>query len=231
MKNSHYAYTERGSVIIWILVAIALFASLSFAFNKTSKNSVSLLTDEQAKASANQIIAYGNDVKQAVKRLQLRGCDDTEVSFQNNVVTTYVNPNSPAHCLVFDASGGGLNWQNQPPSSISPTYNGFNDYVFQGNNVIANAGNFVGELIMNIVVNEQVCEKINLALNNTPAFPPVTDPNGFHFGHSFSFRGNYTTAAGLNAYPFPITSGCFFDGSTGNLSSQEYVYYKVIIVR
>lgn len=110
--------SEKGNAIIWILIAVGLFAALNYAFTSSSRTSTSLLNDSEAKAYASQIIAYGNEVKSAVKRLQLRGCDDTEISFENNVVAGYTNPNAPANksCHVFDLAGGGLTWQNTPES-------------------------------------------------------------------------------------------------------------------
>lgn len=77
--------SEQGSAIIWILVALATFAALNYAFNSSSRTSTSLLTDEQASTYADQIISLGNDVKSAVKRMQLRGVDVTELSFANTV--------------------------------------------------------------------------------------------------------------------------------------------------
>lgn len=105
---------QSGSAILWILVAVALFGALNFAFNSSSRTGTSLLTDTEAEAYANQIIQYGNEVKNAVKRLTLRGCDDTEISFENNIVTTYTNTNAPTNrsCHVFDSAGGGLTWGN-----------------------------------------------------------------------------------------------------------------------
>jgi len=108
--------TQNGNAIAMILVAVALFAALGYAFSNTSRTSNRFLSDEEAKAYANQIISYGNEVRQAVKRLTLRGCSDTEISFENNVVSGYTNPNAPTDksCHVFDIAGGGINYNNPP---------------------------------------------------------------------------------------------------------------------
>lgn len=121
-KNKNFS-TERGSAILWILVAVGLFAALNFAFNSNTRTSTSLLDDTQAEAYANQVIQYGNEVKSAVKRLQLRGCSDIEISFKNNVVSGYENLNAPddGSCDVFNIAGGGLTWKQ----SITQFYSGY----------------------------------------------------------------------------------------------------------
>ena len=119
--------TENGNAIVMIMIAIALFAALGVAFSNTSRTSTSFISDEEAKAYANQIIAYGNEIKSAVKRLRLRGCSDTEISFENPVTAVnYNNPNAPANnsCHVFDGNGGGLQIQTPNIALSQPNFIG-----------------------------------------------------------------------------------------------------------
>ncbi len=122
-KKNEISNKESGSAILWILVAVSLFAALNYAFNSSSRTSTSLITDAEAEAYANQIIQYGNAVKAAVKRLQLRGCSDTEISFENNIVAGYENLNAPddGSCDIFNTAGGGLQWN----SNFESFYSGY----------------------------------------------------------------------------------------------------------
>ena len=115
MKNT----PQSGNAIIWILIAVALFAAVTAAVMRSSNTSTSVITGEQAAAYANQLIAYGNDISSTVKRVSLRGCADNQISFSNNILVERDgdvmypdnhNGNAPTDgsCDVFKTAGGGL---------------------------------------------------------------------------------------------------------------------------
>lgn len=222
---------QNGSAIVWILVAVALFAALTYAFNSTSRVSIGNLSSAQAESYANEIIAYGNDVRTAVKRLRLRQCTDDEISFENNVVAGYANGNSPASnkCHIFESEGGGLTWKNPPTSAI----NGSGQYAFTASNEFDSTGNTCGaatcsELVLFITdVSDAVCIEINNSFGIiNPSSAPPTDTD---FTTTPQFIGNYTyattigdEAGGLNLVN--QKSGCFRDVTDG-----ENVYYNILI--
>lgn len=73
-----------------------------------SRTSTSGLSNEKIATYARQIISYGNELKQSVKRLSLGGIGASEISFENPVVGTYANANcTQESCKVFSAVGGG----------------------------------------------------------------------------------------------------------------------------
>ena len=177
MINNNIKSSERGSAILWILIAVGLFAALNYAFTNSTRTSTSLLTDTQAESYANQIIAYGNEVKSAIKRMQLRGCSDTEISFENAVVSGYSNPNSPSNksCHVFDIAGGGLSWKNPPVPFYDTTETWFSGkYFFYTGTVWAGNGTTCSndscvDLIMELHVDDSFCEVFNKKFNiNNP---------------------------------------------------------------
>ena len=242
-KNS-----QNGNAIVMILIAVALFAALSLAFTNTSRTSSSFIGDEEAKAYANQIIAYGNDVKSAVKRLQLRGCSDTEISFENNIVTDYVNPNAPTDqsCHLFNVAGAGLQWQSPPPSiENSATFSGWQPTGFFGLTGVATpSGNVAcyvqtnpaecAELIVFLYLaeNKNLCLKINNNLNitNPSNSPPVSNTAGM--GHMYTtagaFTGTYDGSTSFHHVPdiWGEPAGCFQYHAT-----NDYFFYKVLIAR
>ena len=195
-KKINHSHAEAGSAILWVLMAVALFAALNFAFNSGSRVSTSNLTDSEATAYANQIIQYGNEVKSAVKRMQLRGCRDTEISFENNVVAGYTNPNSPTDksCHVFDIAGGGLTFNifNENAFIESP----FNNREPQFKGAIQIDGVGTSESDLHMVVHDLkqgVCLKINNILS-------ITNPSGEapEDGNDINsiFTGTYSPTAG-----------------------------------
>lgn len=171
---------QSGSAILWVLVAVALFAALNFAFNSSSRTSTSFLNDAEADAYANQIIQYGNEVKAAVKRLQLRGCSDTEISFENSSVAGYTNPNAPSDnsCHVFDIAGGGLSWRE------------FNS-LFTGDIQFENIKTSSAELVLQVTdIGNETCQKINISLGTNNASNDYEDTIA---ATPTQFVGNYNT--------------------------------------
>jgi len=159
--------TENGNAIFLIIMGVALFAALGYAFTSSNRSSTTLVTDEQANAYANQIIAYSNEIKQTVKRLQLRGCNDTEISFENDTVSGYTNPNAPTSkkCHVFDIAGGGLSYNLIAENKMdqSQSAEGFyRQVVFFGGLRVTDIKSTSTELLMYVpFLNQTICQKIN----------------------------------------------------------------------
>ena len=82
---------ETGGAIVWILVAIALFAALNYAVSKGTRSGATTISKEQAVVASNEILDYGRAIRQAVQTLQINGCGDTEISFENSVVLPMAN--------------------------------------------------------------------------------------------------------------------------------------------
>ncbi len=238
--------SENGSALVYILIAIALMAALAYNITSNSRSGSSMLTEEQAALAATEIIAYGNVVEQAVQKLKLRGCSDTEISFENPFTTDdYSNSNAPADnsCHVFDTSGGNINY-------LEPQNIWLDDLAapgFYGENVFAltcvpdlgthgascnTASNTLlhGDLTLFILwLKEDVCRAINERLYGDDSIP--TDTNAaFHSGALFTGDYNVTTAH-IN-YASGEVSGCFTGNGGGTyVGLNEYGYYKVLIAR
>jgi hypothetical protein len=177
--------TQKGSAIVWVFIAVGLFAALSFTFMQSNRTSTNLIDDEKTAAYANEIIAYGNEVKNAVKRLQLRGCDETEISFENDIWKQLNgneihpaghNPNAPTDesCHVFSNNGGQIQARRFQNGIISPT--GLPVTAWQPGSSLAWYGAFedvgTSEADLSFEVNlidETTCKKINdiLGINHT----------------------------------------------------------------
>lgn len=95
--------SERGSVLIFLFMAVALFAALSFAFLRSTRSSVSMMKAEATDAAQIAPLDCANTFSMAQKRLALRGC--TTISDRANGS----NPDHPdGSCSIFHPNGGGV---------------------------------------------------------------------------------------------------------------------------
>ena len=227
LATPHCAQRERGSIIVWILIAIVLFAALSYAFSDGMRASETTISEEKARILASDIIDYGRTVKQAVQMLQINGCEDYEISFENTVVAGYTNTSAPTDdsCDVFEPEGAGLSWQT-PDSDITS-----NPWYFQGEFEVENIGTSNMELLMSLTgMTQNTCEEINNRLGITnPSGPPTNDT----FTTSTQFTAAYNdgggSAIGDNGEEsnFAGKMAACFDGPP----SGTYHFYQVLIAR
>lgn len=103
--------TQRGNVLFLILIAVALFAALSYALTQSSRSGADGLPKDKAKLAASDILQYATSMEQAVNRMQLIGRvpeHGFDFSFagviQNNANTTCTTN----ACRVFHPDGGGV---------------------------------------------------------------------------------------------------------------------------
>lgn len=241
-------YNEDGSAIIWILIAVGLFAALGFAFSSSSRTSTSLLTSAEAESYANQIIAYGNEVKSAVKRLRLRGCDNTEISFENNIVAGYTNANAPTNksCHVFNIAGGGLQYKQPSNNWIDSSFSGsdiYNEWIASGVPTVPKigqktcsspSGSCSDLTIFLPYTTKEVCIKINDALGvNNPSGEPWDEVDGICLHDTNRFSGSYGTGGcGINGHATVNgkNSACI-KTLMETPSTNGYVFYTVLIAR
>ncbi len=250
---------ERGSVIIWIFVLIALFGALSFVISKGTNTGISHMTDQQVQLAATEILDYSRAIKAAVHELQISGCSDTEISFENNIVAGYTNPNSPSDesCHVFKMNGGGLtylkpnkDWLDDSNTTVThykSWYTTAQNWIIglgtDGTGAACNGGTSNGschELMTGMpFIKLDICKAINKKLgwgtdNNGTSPQDAGNSYGF-ITLSEPFIGNYVTTANMSmgdATPSNysnIMTGCI-EGTT-NPAAGTYSFFQVLIVR
>lgn len=219
--NTKIHNSESGNIFIYILLAITLFAALSYAVSQGGRGNTSTMSDQQAILTAQEIIEYGNTVANAVQKLKLRGCTDTEISFANDVIANYSNSNSPADnsCHVFENDGANINFNSA--WSFNKQY-----HVEDIGATCSNAS--CADLAALIQTTESSCIEINnkLSIDNPSSAPPIDSDHDFDF-----FDGNFLNGnvVGDEASSAPISgrnAGCYFMSNTGN-----YYYYQILIAR
>ncbi len=114
--------TQSGSVFVYILVGVVLFAALSFSLTRNNQSNFFLMSKGSAKAAASQIRDFGTILAAATEKMEMAGVSETEISFENPVTTlSYANPNCAANnCRIF-APGGKIPYSKPDPSWFIPS--------------------------------------------------------------------------------------------------------------
>lgn len=238
-------HQESGGVLLWIFVAIAAFAALSFAIARGQQSSgVQILSDQQATILATEVLNFSKRVENAVQRLLMQGCSENEISFGNTVFLNGDgeilqpmdhNPNAPDNfrCHIFHPKGGGIK-----PLIISKSAHDPNIHPEQTNRMPGHAHLSQGlisgvgreseyELLLSINhLHMDVCRRINdLAGVENPDGNPVNTSSGTS-GWNGSFRNTVSSNHLFDGILTGKTSFCFHGGN-----STSYNFRHVLLPR
>ena len=232
---------QSGNALFLILIAVALFAALSYAVTQSGRGGGSI-DRETAVIAASQLQQYASSVEQALLRLRIvNGCSDTEIGFDNTVVpVVYAHANGPADnsCEVFDSNGGGLSFQPPP--------NGVNDgtdieftsrvQVFgQGQtNPVGGGHDAEADLVFMLRgVTEAACTQINTEAGLSGIPVDAGDLNQDYFDGDYSqldnldgCPANCSTVAASPIGASGVNQACIEEGDTG-----DYIYFYTLIAR
>lgn len=178
---------RSGNVLFLILLAVALFAALSYAVTQSSRSGGKDISDEDARLVASQILQATAQIRAGIDRLRLiNGCRHNQISFQDdeNHGSHYDNVNAPddQSCHLFYPDGAGIILHQVTEDWLAP-YTGQPSYDTRWNfrNIDATEAHQVvgvgtddqGEAVMQITYPSlKVCEAINSMLG-IPNPPPV----------------------------------------------------------
>lgn len=232
-----YNSSSRGNALFLILIAVALFAALSFAFTSGSRNSGSIAGKEQARLRADEVIGYGNGLRVIVDRMILLGGASDINTGGNGVLFSASGANAAYGAVgaqpgteVFNASGGKAAYQNPSPEIClsSPC-----SYEFTGQYTVTGVGSDgASELSMLVVdIDPLVCQ----AMNNTLGLGWSSIPMGGALTLTRFNGTNYGDAGGAN--PITLTGGanefagkrafCYQESG----GAKRYIYLHVLRAR
>ncbi len=98
---------QRGSAIIMLFIAVALFGLLAYAFLQGSRSNLNMLTSEASKTAGIQTQDCTNAVNMALSRLKARGCG-TMISSASDGSNAAPGAPTDGSCSVYHPNGGGV---------------------------------------------------------------------------------------------------------------------------
>lgn len=232
MKKLKYHSSQSGSSLVIILVAVALFAALSYAISQQSNSSASL-SNEKIRLIASDIIDMGNKLSDATARLRLRQISNTSISFENAVVAGYTNAACTTDlCKIFTFDGGGKDWET-PTSDV----NGGVDWGYTGNIAIRNIG--LGDADLVAILPElslDICNRINTLIGiygagGVPTVIAAVAANQFtgaYAGVPVLITGADIDGKKSACIQITAATGTAF---TGAPLANTYVFYQVLEAR
>lgn len=237
---------EQGSAIFYILICVALFAALSYAVANMMRSGANSTDQEQTMLATGDILHFATSLRTAIQQMRIGGVADTEVSFENNIVTGYDNPNCTlprTDCFVFHPRGGGISYaapRKEWLDSDHATKPGYGQWYIPEKTCVegagAESGNCAGDGVDNedlVVILPWIKEDICLAINSkmsvgAPGAAPPADADGAWSASNGKFRGVFsdtgsdTDNARLDAGG--ARSGCIaVDGG--------FAYFSVLLAR
>lgn len=165
---------ERGNALIYVLIAIALFGALSFTLSRqTNTSEVSGMSAERVKLVLSQIASYSAQAKSAVDQMLFTAATNiSELDFTPPGDSTF-DTGIVIH-KVYHPSGGGLNPGRLPPEAVNQVTTdpmpGW--YMGRFNNIDWTDTTADDVILVAFQVNEEVCNQINLSIDETLTTPP-----------------------------------------------------------
>lgn len=218
--NPTHRNSERGNVIFYVFLAVALFGALSFAVSQSGRDSGDSAVLQQNRLRATDIIDYGDTVAKGVGMLRLRGTTLSTIKFSSTGTTEND---------VFSVDGGGINYRN-PSSDVTTT--GTESYqILTGNAVLGvgttcTTGSCVELLLVLGKVKLPVCTAINqLGGINPPDYTPPVD-SSIDLSHPFTGTMTYSATIGDEASSLSLNTQMY--GCLQNDVDKAYYYYRVL---
>lgn len=239
---------DSGNVLFLILIAVALFAALSYAVTQSSRSGGSDTSSETALISSAQLTQYPASIRTSIIRMIVNGSSVDEINF--NTPSEFDNL-SYDNLGVFHPDGGGAIYSAAPPDMMADGEQG--TWHFNANLEVPDIGTSEedgNDLIAFLPgIKSSICKKINeelgisdLAsgsssdhvpnlsdLSSSFAVDDLIDDTGPDTGNDITFpsgsdQPDIDDASGsLSGQPY----GCFQNNGT----SGEYVYYHVLVER
>ena len=234
--------TESGNVLFLILIAVALFAALSYAVTSSTNSGGGNANDESALVNSAAITQYPASIKTAMIRMQVsNGIDPLEFKFDKPPYTDLTDTTTG----VFHPDGGGATYSQSNPDVVVQGGTATNEdgdwyfnYDFEIENISTTGAGAAGNEIVAFLpdIKQAICTKINseLGIAGIPVTSGITvttmmdedTSNGTYVvstaAPSANMIGDTLGATELDGKPY----GCFRNGANG-----PYTYYHVLLER
>lgn len=226
---------QEGNVLFLILIAVALFAALSYAVTSSTRSGGGNASSETTLISSAQITQYPASVSTAVIRMIISGVAVNELRF-NRTGSEFDDLDSN-DIGVFHPSGGNATYITAPADIMSGSSAG--DWMFNGELEIPDIGlSGVGgnDIIAFLVgLRQSVCSKINEEYGIGSTIPVLDANRSVEYATRMYDDGAADYALPSVDVPDINDGAGAFDGQPfgcfQNTAGGDYVYYHVVLER
>ena len=169
---------ECGNALIYVLIAIALFAALSFTLGRqTDSNEAAVLSGEKAEIYATQLISYAAQAKSVIDQMVFSGTDIDDLDFLDPSEATFNSGTQLDRAnRIYHPEGGGL-IKGAIPAEAVHLYSGVVKpgwYLARFNNVEWTKSTKDDVILTAYQIKKEVCEKINEKITGSIDIPVLT---------------------------------------------------------
>jgi hypothetical protein len=230
--------TSSGNVLFLILIAVALFAALSYAVTGMSRTGDNSLSKDKAKIAASQIIQYATEIENGINRmLVINGAKNYALDLKHSS-TVYQGTTSctKTSCQLFQPEGGGVSGRLLPTEFFDSQ---FSLYTHRGKpwmriTRVIDVGSDKPDLVFAyFALKKEICDEVNKRFGlPEPDSIPVDKDFSANVAYSSAFSAFPDTAAAVGDVAIDVRGRrtfCYrYDPFTGY---GGYVFYHVLIAR
>lgn len=226
------SYTQSGNALIYVLIAIGLFAALSMVFVRNQNSSgASALSTEKAALTASQLLSYASQTHTALDQMRISGTNINDFDFTLPNTAAFETEPPLNINKVYHPSGGGIipgripedAITSSPGSDPAPGW-----YMGRINNFDWTKTTENDVVLLAFQINDSVCKQINNTLRGSDIIPVMSDTfqntmidTALHSGGA-NVATFTTDSSGICAACAGISSLCTED------SAGTYGFYTVI---
>lgn len=230
---------ERGNALVYVLIAIALFAALSFTLSRnTDSGEAGTLSEDRAKLYMSQIVSYAAQAKSVYDQMDFQGIRADRIDFTTPDDPTFNDNEDDGGSAdrifkIYHPDGGGLNVGNIPVGAIddsgitTPGDPAPGWYMGRFNNIEWTASANEDIILTAYGIDRLICGMINQTITGSTDIPSMGDSiketliDDVHF--SAGSNTNLTTQTGT-----PICEECDNQASLCVEEGGIYAFYTVI---
>lgn len=219
-----YRHTENGNALVYVLIAIVLFAALGFTLSRNMGGSNTKEIDAaRAELYAMELIAYSAQVKSVIDQMTFTGTKFNTLDFTKAGDAGFST--APHIHKIFHPQGGGLTSANLPIRIIKE--NSTNPeagwYLGLFNNVEWTKGAGTDVILTAHQISKAVCRAINDKITYSTTIPVLAGD-----------LENYLVDTGTNnAFTSASCADCegYVALCVSNNSADTYSFYTIILDR
>ena len=247
---------EAGNVLFLILIAVALFAALSYAVTQSSRSGGSGSEREQGIVNAAGLTQYASSIRTAILRMTINNVGIDNVNYKNPGDADYATEvGTDGSNFMYHPDGGGATFQLAPDNVL--TTNATNttagdvdgEWHFRDGLSITDLGSTQSEVVAYLTdVTVGVCEELNRRYGIATGLDPNVAVYNIADAHvdetiatgtadntntTYIASGGGTAPGGtwptaLDGEPF----GCFCNSGTSPCpANAQFVYYHTLVER